>query len=103
MSNDNQTLLVSLGWGIVGRVDVRESTTIGQPFQQVRLQILTASCTDDGTHTPAESVEVYGLDKVTALCNMLSKAIAIAHKGATVEPVVEAVNQAAIDQHEPKP
>lgn len=65
----------------------------GVPHQSLSLYILTPSTTDEGAHAPAESVNIYGLDNMKVLRDLLNQAIAIAHKGTSAEPVVEAMNQ----------
>jgi hypothetical protein len=94
---DQVVLCESIGMSLV-KVTTQESRSVGHPFEQVRLTIVTPSGVDDGAFYPAESVDIYSLTQVTKLRDLLSKAIAIAHKGATAEPVVEAVNQVAIDK-----
>ena len=102
MINNIHKLAIPLGYSIA-RCEVSEGA-LGRPYTNVRLYICTPSCTEEQTHAPAESVELYSLATLTELRDFLSKIIAIANKGVTAEPVVEAINQAAIDQtHEPKP
>lgn len=91
MNKDTQILLADLGYG-VARVSTREGA-VSQPYVSPRLTIMIPSCTEDQTHAPAESVEVYGLKPLTALRDLLNQAIAIAHKGTSAEPVVDAMNQ----------
>lgn len=93
----NQQICESIGSSIA-KITVREADKIGAPFQQMRLVIVTPSDIDYGAYYPAESVEIYSLIQVTKLRDLLNKAIAIAHKGATEESVDEAVNQIAIDK-----
>jgi hypothetical protein len=88
----------SIGYATVAKVSTSEAQSVGNPCQAMRLWIMTASMTDEGAHSPAESIEIYSLAHITALRDFLTKAIAIAHKGASAEPVVEAVNQAAIEK-----
>lgn len=93
-------LCEAIGSSLV-KVSTREAISAGHPFEQMRLVIVTPSGVDDGAFYPAESVDVYSLTQITKLRDLLNRAIAIAHKGATEEPVVEAVNQLRIDNHEP--
>ena len=90
-------LCESIGMSLVN-VTTREAHKVGQPFEQMRLVICTPSGVDDGAYYPAESVDICSLAQITKLRDLLNKAIAIAHKGATAEPIVEAVNQVTIDK-----
>ena len=92
-----QVLCEGIGGSLV-KVDTCEALEIGKPFEQMHLVICTPSGVDDGAFYHAESVDIYSLTQITKLRDLLSKAIAIAHKGATAEPLVEAVNQVTIDK-----
>jgi hypothetical protein len=82
----------------LAKVVTREADGVGKPFQQMRLVIVTPSGIDDGSFYPAESVDIYSLTQIIKLRDLLNRAIAIAHKGATAEPVVEALNQQLIEK-----
>jgi hypothetical protein len=90
-------LCEAVGTSLV-RVATREADGVGKPFQQMQLVIVTPSGVDDGAFYPAESVGIYSLTQIVKLRDLLNRAIAIAHKGATAEPVVEAINQTTIDK-----
>jgi hypothetical protein len=91
MNKDTQILLADLGYG-VARISAREGA-IGQPYTSPRLTIMIPSTTEEQTHAPAESIEIYGLAPLTALRDLLNQAIAIAHKGTSADPVIEAMKQ----------
>ena len=94
--NDIQAFAVPLGWSLA-KVETCVADGVGAPYQRLQLYIVTPSCTDNGAHSPAESINIYGYVNIVALRDLLNKAIAIANKGATAEPIVEAVNQVAIE------
>lgn len=91
MTKQNQILFCGLGDSVAKIVTQEGSPQIAYAFP--RLHILTPACTEDNTHAPAESVEIYGLKNLTALRDLLNQAIAIAHKGTSAEPVVDAMKQ----------
>ena len=94
---DKKCLVANLGYSMA-RVETAERALPDEPNRMVRLYIVTPSTTDDNVHSPAESVEVYGLDSLIALRDLLDEGIAIAQKGTFKEPVANAINEQRIKQ-----
>lgn len=95
-------LLVSLGHSMA-RVHTRPSGVPGEVWQGAQLWIVEPSCTEESTgYAPAESVTIYGTDKLIALRDMLDKAIAIAKKDAVTEPVAQAINEVKLHEQIPQ-
>lgn len=92
MKNPIQHFAVPLGYS-VAKIQVQEASAVNTPFMNPQLYIMTPSCTEEQTHAPAESVNVFGLANLVALRDLLNKAIAIANKGASADALVEAINQ----------
>lgn len=92
-----ETLCEAIGTSLVS-VKVSEAQTLGHPNESMWLTFCTPSGVDDGAYYPAESVQIYSLTQITKLRDLLDRAIAIAHKWTTDEPVVEAINQVRIEK-----
>jgi len=92
MSNslNRHLVCVSLGYSIA-RLDSYEGSK-GIPARNINLHICTPSCTEEHSFTPAESVQIYGLDVITALRDLLSRGIEIANMNVSEEPVVVAAD-----------
>ena len=81
-----------LGYASAAVVYVKEGTK-GQPESRPRLNIMTANITDEHTSTPAESIEIIGLEDIMVLRDLLTKAIEVAHLNVSEEPVVQAADE----------
>jgi hypothetical protein len=82
-------LSLPLGYCTAAMIWVREGMA-ATPFQNPRLSIVTGRITEDQTNSEAESVEIYGLDDLTALRDLLNQCIEIAHRGVSDEALVKA-------------
>lgn len=86
---DIHKLVVDLGYSMA-RLETMEAHGVGMPARPT-LYILTPSCTEESSHAPAESVCIYGVEACEALRDLLTQGIALAKKGASAEPLVEAI------------
>lgn len=90
MRNGRECLVASLGFSMA-RIETAKAGGVGNPCLNGTLYIVTPSASEEHTHAPAESVQIYGLDNLMALRDLLNEGIKIAHEGASTEPLVQEV------------